>query len=54
MSVRPFPATVNEDAIQTFVDGIYRKRELVAPAQINLSGHHVRMQTVIPGTVLLE
>ena len=29
-------------------------RSLVAPAQIDLARHHVRMQTVLPGTLLLE
>jgi len=28
--------------------------ELVTSAQINFSGHHVRMQMVLPWTVLLE
>jgi hypothetical protein len=29
-------------------------RSLVAPAQIDLSRHHVRMQTILPRTLLLE
>ena len=29
-------------------------RSLVAPAQIDLPRHHVRMQTVLPRTLLLE
>jgi hypothetical protein len=29
-------------------------RSLVAPAQVDLACYHVRMQTVLPGTLLLE